>query len=74
MPNNPIPPRRVVVGNGPDGKSKVLSDSQNPHQHERGGGSTIFAGIAPFFVADVFRLILLIMFPALALWLPGFLG
>jgi len=42
MPNNPIPPRRVVVGNGPDGKSKVLSDSQNPHQHERGGGSTIF--------------------------------
>lgn len=36
--------------------------------------STIFAGIAPFFVADVFRLILLIMFPALALWLPNLLN
>ncbi|MFT5180676.1 MAG: C4-dicarboxylate transporter DctM subunit [Alphaproteobacteria bacterium] len=33
--------------------------------------STIFAGIAPFFVADVFRLALLIFFPAIALWLPS---
>lgn len=33
--------------------------------------STIFAGIAPFFVADIFRLTLLILFPALALWLPS---
>ena len=33
--------------------------------------STIFAGIMPFFAADIFRLILLIFFPALALWLPG---
>ena len=36
--------------------------------------STIFAGIAPFFAADVLRLILLIMFPALALWLPSLLS
>jgi hypothetical protein len=40
--NNPVPPRRVVVGNGADGKSKVIADSLNPHQHGRGGGSTIF--------------------------------
>jgi C4-dicarboxylate transporter DctM subunit len=33
--------------------------------------STIFAGIMPFFVADIFRLMLLIFFPALALWLPS---
>jgi hypothetical protein len=37
-----VPPRRVVVGNGADGKSKVIFDSRNPHQHERGGGSTVF--------------------------------
>ena len=36
--------------------------------------STIIAGIAPFFAADVLRLILLIMFPALALWLPSLLS
>lgn len=42
MANNPVPPRRVVVGNGADGKSKVIADSLNPHQHGRGGGSTIF--------------------------------
>jgi TRAP-type C4-dicarboxylate transport system permease large subunit len=35
--------------------------------------STIFAGIMPFFAADIFRLILLIFFPALALWLPNLL-
>ncbi len=35
--------------------------------------STIFAGIAPFFVADIARLTLLIIFPALALWLPSLL-
>ena len=42
MANKPTAPRRVIVGNGVDGKSKVISDSRNPHQHERGGGSTIF--------------------------------
>lgn len=35
--------------------------------------STIFAGIMPFFVSDVFRLIMLIFFPAIALWLPSIL-
>ncbi|MEP4378281.1 MAG: TRAP transporter large permease [Alphaproteobacteria bacterium] len=33
--------------------------------------STIFAGIMPFFASDILRLILLIFFPALALWLPA---
>ena len=42
MANKPTAPRRVIVGNGVNGKSKVISDSRNPHQHERGGGSTIF--------------------------------
>ena len=42
MGDQPTPPRRVVTGKGPDGKSKVVFDSRNPHQHERGGRSTIF--------------------------------
>ncbi|MDA0785053.1 MAG: TRAP transporter large permease [Proteobacteria bacterium] len=33
--------------------------------------STIFAGIMPFFAADLFRLTLLIFFPQMALWLPS---
>ena len=35
--------------------------------------TTIFKGIVPFFIADVFHLTLLIMFPQLALWLPSLL-
>ena len=35
---------------------------------------TIFRGILPFFYADVLRILLIIFFPALALWLPAFLG
>lgn len=33
--------------------------------------SSIFKGIAPFFCADIIRLLLVVFFPALALWLPG---
>jgi TRAP-type C4-dicarboxylate transport system permease large subunit len=32
--------------------------------------STIFAGVLPFVVTDLIRLVLLISFPLLALWLP----
>ena len=35
---------------------------------------TIFAGIGPFFVADLTRLAIVALFPALSLWLPGLLG
>ena len=35
---------------------------------------TIFRGIVPFLIADVARLALLTVFPALALWLPRVLG
>ena len=35
--------------------------------------TTIFKGIIPFFIADVFHLILLIIFPQIALWLPSLL-
>ncbi len=35
---------------------------------------TIFAGIGPFFVADLTRLAIVAAFPALSLWLPGILG
>ena len=31
---------------------------------------TIFSGIAPFFVADLARLAIVAIFPALSLWLP----
>ena len=33
--------------------------------------STIFRGVLPFIVTDILRLILLIAFPVLALWLPS---
>ena len=33
--------------------------------------STIFRGVLPFIVTDILRLILLIAFPILALWLPS---
>ena len=35
---------------------------------------SIFQGVTPFVVADVVRLCILIAFPAIALWLPGFMG
>lgn len=35
---------------------------------------TIFAGILPFFYADIIRILIIILFPALALWLPQVLG
>ena len=34
---------------------------------------TIFRGVIPFWIADVVRLTLLIAFPALSLWLLGFM-
>jgi tripartite ATP-independent transporter DctM subunit len=35
---------------------------------------TIYAGITPFFIGDIIRLILLALVPALSLWLPRELG
>ena len=35
---------------------------------------TIFKGVTPFWVSDIFRLILLIFVPAITLWLPGAMG
>ena len=35
---------------------------------------TIFSGIAPFLVADIARLSIITLFPALALWLPCLIG
>ena len=35
---------------------------------------TIFLGIAPFFIADLARLAIISLFPALCLWLPKALG
>jgi TRAP-type C4-dicarboxylate transport system permease large subunit len=32
--------------------------------------STIFVGVLPFVVTDLIRLVILILFPLLALWLP----
>lgn len=34
----------------------------------------IFRGVWPFVVADVVRLGILVAFPAIALWLPGFMN
>jgi C4-dicarboxylate transporter, DctM subunit len=35
---------------------------------------TIFKGILPFFCADMTRILLVVLFPALALWLPRVAG
>ena len=32
---------------------------------------TVFKGIAPFFIADLVRLVIVLLLPALVLWLPG---
>ena len=42
MSLSPKPPRRVVVGTNKNGKSTIISDTDNPHQFNRGGGSTIY--------------------------------
>jgi C4-dicarboxylate transporter, DctM subunit len=34
----------------------------------------IFKGVAPFLASDLVHLLLLILFPAIALWLPGVLA
>ena len=36
--------------------------------------NTIFRGILPFFFADMIRISIIILFPALSLWLPGLAG
>jgi TRAP-type mannitol/chloroaromatic compound transport system permease large subunit len=33
--------------------------------------ATIFKGVIPFIVTDIIRLVILIAFPILALWLPS---
>jgi len=33
--------------------------------------TTIFKGVLPFVATDIVRLVILIAFPAIALWLPG---
>ena len=35
--------------------------------------SAIFRGIIPFFIADIIRLLLVVFFPAIAIWLPQIL-
>jgi len=35
---------------------------------------TIFRGITPFLIADLVRLVILVLFPTIALWLPRVLG
>jgi len=36
--------------------------------------ATIFKGVIPFVITDIIRLIILIIFPAIALYLPGLMG
>ncbi|KAF1068850.1 C4-dicarboxylate ABC transporter permease [Variovorax paradoxus] len=36
--------------------------------------TTIFKGVLPFVATDILRLVILIAFPAIALWLPGRMG
>jgi TRAP-type mannitol/chloroaromatic compound transport system permease large subunit len=34
----------------------------------------IFKGVLPFIITDILRLVILIAFPMIALWLPGRMG
>jgi len=36
--------------------------------------TTIFKGVIPFILTDLLRLVILIAFPIIALWLPGQMG
>jgi C4-dicarboxylate transporter, DctM subunit len=36
--------------------------------------TTIFKGVLPFVATDILRLVILISFPVIALWLPGHMG
>ena len=36
--------------------------------------TTIFKGVLPFVATDIIRLVILIAFPMIALWLPGRMG
>jgi TRAP-type C4-dicarboxylate transport system permease large subunit len=36
--------------------------------------SETFKGVMPFFVAEIFRVAVLVAFPAITLWLPRLLG
>ncbi len=36
--------------------------------------TTIFKGVIPFVLTDLLRLVILIVFPVIALWLPGQMG
>ena len=36
--------------------------------------TTIFKGVIPFVLTDLLRLVILIAFPVIALWLPGQMG
>lgn len=64
----------VVIGIGmitpPIGINVMLLNSM--HSSIRIG--LIYRGILPFLVADLIRLVLLVLVPALTLWLPGVLG
>jgi TRAP-type C4-dicarboxylate transport system permease large subunit len=36
--------------------------------------SKIFLGVVPFFIAEIIRVTILVMFPIIILWLPRLLG
>ena len=36
--------------------------------------ATIFKGVTPFFASEIVRVILILLFPGLVLWLPRLLG
>lgn len=53
----------------PVGMNLFVVKSMLPHVPMR----TLFKGVIPFVTADVIRLLILIAFPVISLWLPGFM-
>jgi C4-dicarboxylate transporter DctM subunit len=61
-----------VVGGGAVGVVRAEDDLGDRDQlGQRVSTATIFSGVLPFMWADVVRLILLVAFPWLSLWLPS---
>ena len=60
-----------LAADGREGFKGFITFLKDKFPNNRSEIKRIFAGVIPFVVADLLRLVILISFPILALWLPG---
>ena len=58
------------AGDGPEGLKAYLAFLKEKFPASRSEIKHIFAGVLPFVFTDILRLVILIAFPIIALWLP----